>query len=84
MDMKLIEAAAAAGIMPRRTITRVKVFGSIDRGFLEASLNEWLAERDPAFKLVDIKFSSMTGAGYSALVIYRELEPLEDNKEGNG
>ncbi len=84
MDIKAMGTAAALGIIPRRTITRVKVFGTIDRGLLEAYLNKWLAERGSAFQLVDIKFSSMTGGGYSALVIYRELEPLEGNKEGNG
>lgn len=84
MDIKAMGTAAALGIIPRRTITRVKVFCSIDLRRLEASLNEWLAERGSAFQLVDLKFHGMTGAGYSALVIYRELEPLEDNKEGNG
>lgn len=84
MDIKAMGTAAALGIIPRRTITRVKVFGSIDRGLFESYLNQWLAERGPAFQLVDIKFNSTTGAGYSALVIYRELEPLEGNEEGNG
>ena len=84
MDIKAMETAAALGVIPRRTITRVKVFGSTDRRFMEIDINAWLAERGASFQLVDIKFSSMTGGGYSALVIYRELEPLEGNKEGNG
>jgi len=84
MDIDMAKKLAAAGIMPRKTITRVKSFTSGWLNNLESYLNEWLEEQGPAFRLVDIKYnctSIKNGAIYTALVIYTDLEPLEDEEE---
>lgn len=84
MDIKVMEAAAALGIMPRRTITRVKIFSSTWASTLSEIVNDWLEKQGPAFRLVDIKFAHAyenKGPLFSAMVIYTDLEPLEDDKE---
>lgn len=87
MDINAMAVAAAHGIMPRRTTTRVKSFTGGTGYAIEFAVNSWLEDQGPAFRLVDVKYlvaETRTGSTYSALVIYTDLEPLGDNKEGNG
>lgn len=61
-----------------KKINRVKLFTSGWASSLEANLNEWLAERGPGFKLLDVKYGcavpSTDRVAYSALVIYEEAQ----------
>lgn len=84
MDRRAVEAAAALGIIPRRTRTKVKIFSGNWTSGLEQVINDWLEAQPADFRLIDIKYStdgSQSKTSHSALVIYTVLEPLEDEGE---
>lgn len=80
------ETAKAFGLEHRRKVTRVKLFRANWCIVFEDQLNTWLAERGPAFRLIDIKYNNPERRDfeeYSALVIYEDLD-MEPDEEAQG
>ena len=82
MDRRAVEAAAALGMTPRRTLTKVRIFSVNWKQGLQEAINDWLEAQPADFRLVDIKYNSYPTEPYgknqhNAMIIYTVLEPLE-------
>ena len=77
-----IMAAINLGIIPRRTITAVKLVTSYTPEGLESNINDWL-ERADNYQIVDIKLSCFSGARtlYHAMIVYTYMEQLFSEEE---